>query len=115
MAPDAEATNRREPPSSVYRSAIFGKEFLFDRLRTEPVATPPISSLARTLASVTAAPKVYFTDFFGVDPAALHDYAAFDISLVNDLPCSSTPSFSSTARSPNIGSCMIRSSATCGS
>lgn len=30
--------------------------------------------------------KVYFSDFFDVDPDVLHDYGAFNISLINDLP-----------------------------
>ncbi|WP_297900559.1 hypothetical protein [Metallibacterium sp.] len=29
---------------------------------------------------------IYFTDFFGVDRAALETYGAFNVSLVNDLP-----------------------------
>lgn len=29
---------------------------------------------------------IYFTDFFGVDRAALEAYGAFNVSLVNDLP-----------------------------
>lgn len=30
--------------------------------------------------------SIYFSDVFGVAPAALEDYGAFDVSLVNDLP-----------------------------
>ena len=30
--------------------------------------------------------KIYFSDFFEVDPDALADYGALDISLINDLP-----------------------------
>lgn len=30
--------------------------------------------------------KIYFTDFFGIDPQTLEDYGAFNISLINDLP-----------------------------
>ena len=30
--------------------------------------------------------KIYFTDFFNVDPQVLNDYGAFNISLINDLP-----------------------------
>jgi hypothetical protein len=30
--------------------------------------------------------KIYFSDFFAVDPAILSSYGALDISLVNDLP-----------------------------
>ena len=30
--------------------------------------------------------RIYFSDFFGVDPELLEEYGAFDISLVNDLP-----------------------------
>jgi hypothetical protein len=33
-----------------------------------------------------AAARIYFTDFFGIDPAVLEAYGAFNISLVNDLP-----------------------------
>ncbi len=31
-------------------------------------------------------PNIYFSDFFQVDPVALEEYGAFDVSLVNDLP-----------------------------
>jgi hypothetical protein len=37
-----------------------------------------------TEEQVTA--RIYFTDFFGVAPALLEEYGAFDVSLVNDLP-----------------------------
>lgn len=30
--------------------------------------------------------KMYFSDFFNVDPAVIEEYGAFDISLINDLP-----------------------------
>ncbi|RYC67557.1 hypothetical protein [Spirosoma sordidisoli] len=30
--------------------------------------------------------KIYFTDFFNVDPLVLEEYGAFNISLINDLP-----------------------------
>ncbi|MDA8257290.1 MAG: hypothetical protein M0Z99_16960 [Betaproteobacteria bacterium] len=30
--------------------------------------------------------RIYFTEFFGVDPDTLEDYGAFNISLINDLP-----------------------------
>lgn len=30
--------------------------------------------------------QIYFTDFFGVTPAVVESYGAFDISLINDLP-----------------------------
>lgn len=30
--------------------------------------------------------KIYFSDFFAVDPQTLADYGALDVSLVNDLP-----------------------------
>lgn len=30
--------------------------------------------------------KIYFTDFFGVSPAALDNFGAFNVSLINDLP-----------------------------
>src|ERR1700687_2524992 len=29
---------------------------------------------------------VYFSDFFGVSPATIEKYGAFNISLINDLP-----------------------------
>jgi hypothetical protein len=29
---------------------------------------------------------MYFSDVFGIDPADLHDYGAFDISVISDLP-----------------------------
>lgn len=37
-----------------------------------------------TTAKVSA--RIYFTDFFGVDPGVLEAYGAFNVSLVNDLP-----------------------------
>ena len=30
--------------------------------------------------------KIYFSDFFNVNPDKLEDYGAFNISLINDLP-----------------------------
>lgn len=30
--------------------------------------------------------KVYFSDFFEVEPSVLEEYGAFDVSLINDLP-----------------------------
>src|SRR4051794_34755831 len=30
--------------------------------------------------------RIYFTDYFGVDPKVLQDYGAFNVSLINDLP-----------------------------
>lgn len=30
--------------------------------------------------------KIYFTDFFNVEPSKLEEYGAFNISLINDLP-----------------------------
>jgi hypothetical protein len=39
----------------------------------------------RVNATVPAA-RIYFTDFFEVDPAVLEEYGAFDVSLINDLP-----------------------------
>lgn len=30
--------------------------------------------------------KMYFSDFFSVDPAVVEEYGAFDLSLINDLP-----------------------------
>lgn len=30
--------------------------------------------------------KIYFSDFFEVDPARLEEYGAFNVSLINDLP-----------------------------
>lgn len=30
--------------------------------------------------------KIYFTDFFNIEPKILEDYGAFNISLINDLP-----------------------------
>lgn len=32
------------------------------------------------------APKIYFSDFFGIDPRVVDGYGAFNISLINDLP-----------------------------
>ena len=31
-------------------------------------------------------PKIYFSDFFGLEPEVLEEYGAFNIALVNDLP-----------------------------
>jgi len=36
--------------------------------------------------SLVRATRIYFTDFFGVDPAVLDSYGAFNVSLINDLP-----------------------------
>ncbi len=30
--------------------------------------------------------KIYFSEYFDVNPSALHEYGAFNVSLVNDLP-----------------------------
>lgn len=38
------------------------------------------------MSTVKASARIYFTDFFGVDPEALEAYGAFNVSLVNDLP-----------------------------
>lgn len=35
---------------------------------------------------MTAAAKIYFTDFFDVPPKVLEEYGALNISLINDLP-----------------------------
>lgn len=32
------------------------------------------------------APKIYFSDFFRIEPEVIDDYGAFNISLINDLP-----------------------------
>lgn len=32
------------------------------------------------------AARIYFSDFFEVDPACLEEFGAFNVSLVNDLP-----------------------------
>jgi hypothetical protein len=34
----------------------------------------------------TRAPKIYFSDFFAVNPELVNGYGAFNISLINDLP-----------------------------
>lgn len=36
--------------------------------------------------SKTTQVGIYFSDFFGLDPSAVEDYGAFNVSLVNDLP-----------------------------
>lgn len=36
--------------------------------------------------SLVSTTRIYFTDFFGVDPAVLDAYGAFNVSLINDLP-----------------------------
>ena len=33
-----------------------------------------------------AGPKIYFSDVFGLHPAVLEDYGAFNVALINDLP-----------------------------
>lgn len=33
-----------------------------------------------------AGPKIYFSDFFGLEPEVLEEYGAFNVALVNDLP-----------------------------
>lgn len=38
------------------------------------------------MANTEVSARIYFTDFFGVDPGVLEEYGAFNISLVNDLP-----------------------------
>lgn len=30
--------------------------------------------------------ELYFSDYFGIEPQLLHDYGAFDVSVVSDLP-----------------------------
>lgn len=37
--------------------------------------------------------NVYFSDWFDVDPAALEEYGAFNVSLINDLPLFIDPFF----------------------
>jgi hypothetical protein len=37
-----------------------------------------------TIPKATA--RIYFTDFFGIDPETLEAYGAFNVSLINDLP-----------------------------
>src|SRR4029453_3262914 len=46
----------------------------------------PVDELITTNEQVEARLAIYFSDVFGVEPAALEAYGAFDISLVNDLP-----------------------------
>ena len=31
-------------------------------------------------------PRIYFSDFFNIDPDVLEEYGAFNVSLINDLP-----------------------------
>lgn len=33
-----------------------------------------------------AGPKIYFSDFFGLEPEVLEEYGAFNVALINDLP-----------------------------
>jgi hypothetical protein len=30
--------------------------------------------------------RIYFSDYFGLEPKVIQDYGAFNISLINDLP-----------------------------
>jgi len=30
--------------------------------------------------------RIYFSDYFGVEPKVVEDYGAFNVSLINDLP-----------------------------
>lgn len=38
------------------------------------------------MADSEVSARIYFTDFFGVDPDILEAYGAFNVSLINDLP-----------------------------
>ncbi len=38
------------------------------------------------MAQGDAGPKIYFSDFFGLEPEVLEEYGAFDVALINDLP-----------------------------
>lgn len=44
--------------------------------------------------------NVYFSDWFGVDPAVLADYGAFNVSLINDLPLFIDPFLLFTSKKP---------------
>jgi hypothetical protein len=44
--------------------------------------------------------RVYFTDWFNVDPDALDEYGAFNISLINDLPLFIDPFLLFTSKKP---------------
>lgn len=44
--------------------------------------------------------KVYFTDWFNVDPDVLDEYGTFNISLVNDLPLFIDPFLLFTSKRP---------------
>lgn len=44
--------------------------------------------------------KVYFTDWFNVEPDVLDDYGAFNVSLVNDLPLFIDPFLLFTSKKP---------------
>src|SRR5205807_2059702 len=44
--------------------------------------------------------KVYFTDWFKVDPDVLDEYGAFNVSLINDLPLFIDPFLLFTSKRP---------------
>ncbi len=44
--------------------------------------------------------KVYFSDWFDVDPAVLEQYGAFNVSLINDLPLFIDPFLLFTSEKP---------------
>lgn len=46
--------------------------------------------------------KVYFSDWFNVDPELLEDYGAFNISLINDLPLFIDPFLLFTSEKPEF-------------
>ena len=49
------------------------------------VVTTPIGKGA-SMSGGDTGPKIYFSDVFGLQPAVLEDYGAFNIALINDLP-----------------------------
>jgi hypothetical protein len=56
------------------------------RLVGRKVGTGQPQGRTETPESATPKIQIYFSDFFGIDPAILKDYGTFDISLVSDLP-----------------------------
>lgn len=47
-----------------------------------------------------ASVKIYFSDYFGLEAKTVHDYGAFNVSLINDLPLFIDPFLLFTSKTP---------------
>ena len=56
--------------------------------------------------------KIYFSDFFNIDPVLLDAHGAFNVSLINDLPVFIDPFLLFNSDKPNIARSMTESSGT---